>query len=67
MPNMFTNEYANMHSIHDFWDGNENAAVVEYQRYTLYRIPHRKILENIHRTLRELVSSHEGHEKQQQV
>jgi hypothetical protein len=51
---MFTNkEYANMHSVHDFCNGNGNAAVVEYQqRYSLHRIPHCKTSENVYRTMR---------------
>jgi hypothetical protein len=55
MPNTFTNEeYADMHFVYSFCNGNGRAAVVEYwSRYPLCRIPHQKTFENIHRTLRE--------------
>jgi hypothetical protein len=55
MPNTFTNEeYANMHFIYSFGNGNCRAAVVEYwQQYPLCRIPYDRTFENAHRTLRE--------------
>jgi hypothetical protein len=57
MPNIFKNkEYANMHFIYGFYNGKGTAVVVEYQQLSPRRIPHGKIFDNIHRTLREIGS-----------
>jgi hypothetical protein len=46
-------EYANMHFIHGFCNGKGRAVVVEYQQRSRRRIPHGKIFDNMHRTLKE--------------
>jgi hypothetical protein len=51
MPNIFTNEeYADMHFVYGFCNGNGRAAAVEYQQC---RIRQCKAFENVHGTLRE--------------
>jgi hypothetical protein len=51
---MFTyGEYADMHFVYSFGNGNGRAAVMEYwQRYPLHRIPLGKTFKNPHKTLR---------------
>jgi hypothetical protein len=50
-------KYADMHFIYDFCKGSRRAAVVEHrQRCHLRKIPHRKLLEILHRTLNKTAS-----------
>jgi hypothetical protein len=52
---MCTNaEYANVHFVYGFWDGNAAAAAREYQlRYPDQRLPERSVFEAAHRRLRD--------------
>jgi hypothetical protein len=58
VPNTVANQsYADMHFVYDFCRGNGTTAVVEYrQRFHLCKIPHRKLFEIVHRTLRKTTS-----------
>lgn len=61
----FTNEeYADMHFIFGFCDGNASAAREEYgRRYPGRRLPHRNTFEGVHRRLRE-TGSFRGHNQE---
>lgn len=50
MPFRFTNqEYAQMHFVYGFCDGNALQAVQEYRRrFPNRRLPHRRVFENVH-------------------
>jgi hypothetical protein len=51
MHNTFTGEeYAGTHFIYGFCNGNDTAAVVEYQQqYSIFRIANCKTFEDVHR------------------
>ena len=51
----FTNrEYADIHFIYGYCNGNARAAVEEYRtRFPARRVPHRQVFYNVHRTLQE--------------
>jgi hypothetical protein len=55
MPFVFSHvEYCDMHFVYGFCDGNERAAVEEYQRcFPERRIPSRGVFTHIHQTMRE--------------
>ena len=55
MPFVFSHvEYCDMHFVYGFCDGNERAALEEYQRrFPDRRIPSRGVFTRIHQTLRE--------------
>lgn len=55
MPRIFTNaEYADMHYVYGFCDGNSNAAVEEYRiRFPNRRVPHSHTFVEVHRRFRE--------------
>jgi len=55
MPFVFSHvEYCDMHFVYGFCDGNERAALEEYQRrFPDRRIPSRSVFFRIHQTLRE--------------
>jgi hypothetical protein len=51
---MYTNaEYADIHFVYGFCDGNAAAAAREYQLYPDWRHPERRVFEAVHRRLRD--------------